>query len=205
VPGHGTGTNTSFVGGQRPVTSAKAIRVPLLVLTTAVLVAGCSSPSPTATRKGQTTTTTVATAACPASSIAASVDFSQFGGSSSSVAGAVLFHNTGSTSCSLRGVPQVQVVSTNGESIPTYQAPGFLAHLSTAVLPAGDATDSARAGSSFTISSWTCAVGSFSLTVRFAGWTTSIPATSGAPSGACPLSQEVDETLYVGPVTTVSG
>jgi Protein of unknown function (DUF4232) len=186
------------------VTGGKAVSALFLLFTTAVLAAGCSSPSPSATKKvGQTTTTTAAVATCPASSISASVDFTKFGGTSSSVAGALLFRNTGSTPCSLRGVPLVQVVSTDGQAISSFEAPGFVLHPSTAVLPAGGGSGSSAAGASFTISSWACAVGSFSLLVRFTGWATFVPAISGAASGACVATQEVDETLYVSPVAAL--
>jgi hypothetical protein len=203
VPGHRTGPDTPALGGERPVNRAGSAGV-LSLVASAALVAGCSSPSPSAHPKvGQTTTTAIGVAACLASQVSASVDFTKFGGTSSSVAGAVLFRDSGGTSCSLRGVPQVQVVSSGGQAIPTYQAPDFTPHPAAAVLSPADVTGSTEGASSFTISSWACPVGSFSLTVRFAGWTTSIPATSGAPSGACAASQEVDETLYVGPATTV--
>jgi Protein of unknown function (DUF4232) len=187
------------------MTRAPGVAALFLVVTAAALTAGCSSPSPNATKKtGRTTVTTTAlAAACPASSISASVDFTQFGGSSSSVAGALLFRNTGSTRCSLRGIPQVHMVTSDGQAIPTSQAPAFLRHPPTAVLPAGDGSGPSQAGSSFTISSWTCPVGSFSLTVRFTRWTASVPATSGAPHGTCLPSRVVDETLYVGPVTAL--
>jgi hypothetical protein len=186
------------------MTRGKAAPAVLLLITTAALAAGCSSPSPTATKKvGQTTTTTAVVATCAASSISASVDFTKFGGTSSSVAGALLFRNTGSAPCSLRGVPQVQVVSADGQAITSFEAPDFVLHPSTAVLPTGDGSGSSQVGASFTISSWGCAVGSFSLLVRFTGWATFVPALSGVPSGACVATQEVDETLYVSPVTAL--
>jgi len=188
------------------VTPGRRLGTALAGVTLTALAAGCSSPSPSATRSARTTTTTgPAPAPCPASQVAAVVDFTKFGGTSSSLAGALLFRNTGSTPCALRGVPRVQVASNNGEAIATYEAPGFAAQLPTAVLPAGAAPDSTQAGSSITFSSWTCTVGSFSLTVRFPDWTTAVPAPGGGSGGSCPPSQEVGQTVYVSPVTTTGG
>jgi len=188
------------------VSRSRRVRAALVAVSCAAVAAGCSSPSPSATRTppSSTTTTAAGAAACPSSQVAASVDFTKDGGGSS-LAGALLFRNTGSTACALRGVPRVRVVSSGGGAIPTYEAPDFPLRLPTAVLPAGAAPGSSQAGSSITFSSWTCAVGSFSLTVRFAGWTTSVPAPGGAASGSCPPSQEVDQTVYVSPVTKTSG
>jgi hypothetical protein len=169
----------------------------------ATLTAGGSSPAHAATHKGLPAKTTAKAAACPSSSVSATADFTQFGGSSSSVAGAVLFRNTGQTACSLRGVPRIQVLSNSGQVIPTYEAPDFAARLPTAVLTAGHSAQSAQAGSSFTISSWTCSVSSFSLTLQFPGWSRSIPVAPQPSSGSCTASGGANETLYVGPVTTI--
>ena len=167
------------------------------------LVAGGSSPALAATHKSAPAKTAAKVAACPSSSVSATADFTQFGGSSSSVAGAVVFRNTGPTACSLRGIPRVQVLSNSGQVIPTYQAPNFARRLPTAVLTAGQATQSAQAGSSLTISSWTCSLTSFSLALRFPGWAGSIPVAPAPSSGSCTASGGANETLYVGPVTTI--
>jgi hypothetical protein len=169
----------------------------------AMLTAGGSSPAHAANHKGPPAKTTAKAAACPSSSVSATADFTQFGGSSSSVAGAVLFRNTGQTACSLRGVPRIQVLSNSGQVIPTYEAPDFAARLPTVVLTAGHPAQSAQAGSSFTISSWTCSVSSFSLTLQFPGWARSIPVAPEPSSGSCTASGGANETLYVGPVTTI--
>lgn len=163
------------------------------------------TPSFAATHRTSSAKTISKVATCPSSSVSASVDFTQFGGTASSLAGAVVFHNTGTTECSLRGVPRVEVISNNGQVIPTYEAPNFTEHLPTALLKAAHPSQGAQAGSSITFSSWTCTLKSFSLTVRFPGWATSVPATAGPPSGSCPPSQEVDETVFVGPVATLGG
>lgn len=164
-----------------------------------------SPPSVAAAHRNSSAKTIPKVATCPSSSVAASVDFTQFGGTSSSLAGAVVFHNTSTTGCSFRGVPLVEVMSDSGQVISTYEAPNFAEHLPTALLQAGNAAHGAQAGSSITFSSWTCTMQSFSLTVRFPGWADSIPATAGSPSGSCPPSREVDETVFVGPVVTLGG
>lgn len=168
-----------------------------------LIIAGGSSPALAASHKNPPAKTTAKVAACPSSSVSATVDFTKFGGTSSSVAGAVVFRNTGQTACSLRGIPRVQVLSNSGQVIPTYEAPNFAARPPTAVLTAGHAAQGAQVGSSFTISSWTCSVTSFSLTLRFPGWAGSIPVAPEPSSGSCTASGEANETLYVGPVTTI--
>jgi hypothetical protein len=171
----------------------------------AAFAAGCSSPSSSTSHEGLPTTTTSAVAACPSTSVSAALHFTQFGGSSSSLAGAVVFRNTGNTTCALRGVPRVQVISDGGQVIPTFEAPNFAVRLPTAVLTAGSPTAGGQAGSSITFSSWGCTMNSFSLTVRFAGWTGSVPAAAGSPSGSCSPSAEMDQTVYIGPVTAIRG
>jgi Protein of unknown function (DUF4232) len=179
------------------------LRAAAVLSALSILVAGGSSPALAATHKRAPAKTTAKVAACPSSSVSATADFTMFGGSSSSVAGAVVFRNTGQTACSLRGVPRVEVLSNSGQVIPTFQAPEFTARLPTAVLTAGHPAQSAQAGSSFTISSWTCSVSSFSLTVLFPGWASSIPVAPEPSSGSCTASGEANETLYVGPVTAI--
>jgi Domain of unknown function (DUF4232) len=168
-----------------------------------IVIAGGASPAFAATHKNPPAKTTAKVAACPSSSVSATADFTMHGGSSSSVAGAVVFRNTGQTACSLRGVPRVQVLANSGQVIPTFEAPDFTARLPTAVLTAGHPAQSAQAGSSVTISSWTCSVSSFSLTLQFPGWAHSIPVAPEPSSGSCTASGGANQTLYVGPVTTI--
>ncbi len=185
-----------------------------------VLLCGCSggSSSPTDRTTPATTAphTTPTAALCSPSSVSASVEFTEFGGSSSALAGGVLFRDIGGAPCALQGVPEVQVLAPDGQLISTYQAPGP-AHLVTAVLtPAAPAGTGAQAASSITFSSWGCAVGSFSLTVRFPGWASSVPAaasgsttsttgpTTNVTGPPCAPAQEVDQTIYIGPVTPVT-
>jgi hypothetical protein len=175
-----------------------------------LLLGACSSPSPSATRTTAPvtrlpTTTVPDVALCSASSVSASVDFTQFAGSNTSPAGAVLFHDTGTAPCALRGVPQVQVESDSGQLLPTFEAPGP-ANIATAVLtPAAPSGTGSRAASSVTFSAWGCGVNSFTLEVRFPQWANPVPAPTGATGGSCTAAQDTDETIYVGPVTTVTG
>jgi hypothetical protein len=203
-------------GGSGPRSRATAVRLgSVLGLASLGLLSACSG-GPAASPTTSTTTSAPkakATAeACPPSSVSASVEFTQFGGSDSSLAGGLLFSNSGSTPCSLQGVPKVQVVALDGQPITTYQAPGP-ADVAAAVLPPGSTSPAA---SSITFSDWTCTVGSFTLTVRFPGWASSIPAqakgsttsttgpvatTTGPP---CTQARVTDQTIYIGPVTPVS-
>jgi len=149
-------------------------------------------------------------AACSPSSVSASISFTKFGGSSSSLAGAVLFDDTTGSPCALRGVPRVQVVVAGGQTIPTYQATGPADDVTAVLTPAPPSGTGARAAASITFSSWTCATSSFSLTVRFAGWTTSVPAAPNTTSGTnsttpCSVATETGQTLYMGPVSPVAG
>lgn len=185
----------------------------ILAAGTLGLLPACSgSPSPhvasSTTTRPKTTVPTVA--ACTPSSVSASVAFTKFGGTSSSLAGAVLFADTGTSSCSLRGVPTVTVLGPGAEPIPTFEAPTGTAGGAAAVLtPSTAAGPGDRGGASITFSSWTCATTSLSFTVSFPGWATPVPAAPTASSGnnsptPCSASDEADQTLYIGPVTTLS-
>ena len=178
-------------------------------LATLACLAACGGGSPSATpttttTARQPTTTAPSAPACTPSSVSAAIDFTKFGGTSSTLAGAVVFSDTGGTPCALHGVPQVRVVLTDGQTIPIYQAP--------APAPGGTAvlTPTAPAASSITFSSWTCDTTSFSLTVRFPGWTSSVPAAANATSGTntttpCSATTETGQTVYLGPVVSVTG
>jgi hypothetical protein len=186
--------------------------VSVLVVVSLAVLSACSGPShPTPAHvatTGPTTTTTPAVAACAASSVSATVSFTKSGGSSSALAGAVLFHNTSSAACALHGVPQVQVVTTGGVPIPVFEAPGPASEAPAVLQPSSAGTTGTEAASSITFSSWLCETSTFSLTVRFAGWTSSVPAAPNATSGTnsttpCSPSNETGETLYMGPVVSV--
>ena len=172
---------------------------------------GGGSPSATPTTTTAPTATTAPSAPpCTASSVSAAIDFTKFGGTSSSLAGAVIFTDTAGAACALHGVPRVQVLMTDGQTIPIYQAPA----------PPGGSTvvlgPTTRGASSITFSSWGCTPGSFTLTVQFPGWTSSVPAasegsttsttgpTSNVTGPPCTAAKEVNQTIYISPVTAVT-
>jgi hypothetical protein len=198
-----------------PASAATTVRLAsLLGAGSLVLLAACSGGSPSAAPATTSTVAAAATtmptvAACAPSSVSATVHFTKFGGTSSSLAGAVLFRDTGATACSLHGVPQVQVVAPDGQPISTYQAPGPVQTTTAVVTPPAPSGTGAEGASSITFSSWTCLVGSFSLTVRFPGWTAPVPALSGSSTGntppPCTPAQEAGQTIYISPVTAVTG
>lgn len=210
---------TRFGSPSVPGPRATTVRVASVLCAASLgLLSACSggssathTTSPTTSKPAKTTAV-----ACSQSSVSASVEFTKFGGSSSSLAGGVLFKNTGSTSCSLRGVPTVEVVGLDGQPISTYQERGPAAIVTAVLTPAAPAGTGVGAASSVTFSSWTCTVGSFTLTVEFPGWASSIPAaaqgsttsTTGTPLNTagppCTETQEPDQTIYIGPVTPVT-
>jgi hypothetical protein len=177
-------------------------------------LSSCGGPSPAARHTHGTASTTTRPAAevpaCAPSGLSASLDFTQIGGSNTAPAGALLLHNTSAAACSLTGVPDVQVVNAGGQPIAVHEQPSVATDAVPAVLaPQGSAGGSGRsavAGSSLTWSSWTCTAGTYSLTVRFPGWTSSVPAPppTTAPADA-PVCAPTDQTIYVGPVTTLPG
>jgi len=180
------------------------------------LLSACSGGTPSATStttsptSGAPRTTLPRAPSCPPASVSASVNFTKFGGSSSTLAGAIVFRDTASTPCSLRGVPRVQVLAADGQPIPTYQAQGPASVVTAVVTPAAPGGTGALAGSSITFSSWTCATHTMSLSVRFPGWASPVPAAPTATSGdnspnACSVGTETGETIYIGPVAAVTG
>jgi hypothetical protein len=177
----------------------------LAVAGSALLLAACSSPTPKAntTTTSGPTTTQVQTAACTPASVSATVQFTKTGGSTTAPAGAVVFTNTSTSSCTLHGVPTVQLVGADGQVIPTFQAPSSPAKAGTAVLLPDVGLHGSAAASSVTWSSLTCLAGSYALAVRFPGWSTSVPAgsTAGYSGPACTTP---DQTVYVSPVQRIT-
>jgi hypothetical protein len=178
------------------------------------LLSACSGGSPSATHKNNSSTTrpattTPAAAACTPSSVSASIDFTKFGSSVSSLAGAVLFSDTSSRPCSLHGVPQVQVLTADGQSMAIYQVAGPADIVTANLTPAAPTGTGAEAAASITFSDWNCETKTFSLSVRFPGWKTSVPAASNATSGTnsttpCTVTSETGQSVYLGPVASVS-
>jgi hypothetical protein len=178
------------------------------------LLSACSGGSPSATAKTSTTThpptTAAAAPACAPASVSAAIDFTKFGGSSSSLGGAVLFTDSAATPCSLRGVPQVQVLTATGQSMAIYQVTGPADVVPVDLTPAAPTGTGTKAAASITFSDWSCETNTFSLSVRFPGWKTSVPAAANATSGTnsttpCAVTSETGQSVYMGPVAPVSG
>jgi hypothetical protein len=139
---------------------------------------------------------------CTPSQISTSVVLYALGSAPSAPAGAVLFHNISGTGCSLRGVPTVGVLDASGQRIAVYQRSSTPRRAVAAVLQ--PSSTGKAAGSSLTWSSWSCKEGSFSLTIRFPGWSTSVPATWGSVAGYSGTPCAVTSaTLYVSAVATI--
>lgn len=139
---------------------------------------------------------------CHPVALSASLTLTPVGGSSSSLAGAVVLADMSRTSCSLRGVPKVRVVGPSGQPIPVFEAPVAARHARPVTLAGTSSTAPRRdAGSSITWSAWSCAKGSFALTVQFPGWKRPITVPWGTTAGyaGAPCNGE-EATIYVGPV-----
>jgi hypothetical protein len=193
-----------------PVTRSLAV----MAVASLGLLSACSGGSPSATSKTAPTThpptTAPAAAACSAASVSASIDFTKFGGSSSSLGGAVLFTDSAATPCSLRGVPQVQVLTAAGQSMAIYQVAGPADVVPVNLTPGTPTSTGTKAAASITFSDWSCETNTFSLSVRFPGWKTSVPAAANATSGTnsttpCTFTSETGQSVYMGPVASVSG
>jgi hypothetical protein len=175
------------------------------VVGAAVLLAACSSPTAKAhtTTTSGPTTTVVQAAACTPGAVTATVQYTTIGGSATAPAGAVVFVNKSNSACALHGVPTVQLVGSDGQVIPTFQAPSSPAKAGTAVLPPDVGLHGSAGASSVTWSSLTCVAGSYSLAVRFPGWSTSVPAGSTAGYSGAPCAA-ADQTVYVSPVQRIT-
>ena len=189
---------------------ARAVGAVVVTAGSALLFAACSSPSPSATGTTSSTTSRPTTpvpavAPCLPSSVSASVDFTQFAHANTAPAGAIVFRDTGTAPCVLRGVPQVQVASSTGQTVAAYQAPGPAAVDSAVVTPAPPSGTGSDAAASVTFSAWGCPLGSFSLVVRFPGWAGPVTAGTRSAGGSCTSAQGSNQTIYIGPVTAVPG
>jgi hypothetical protein len=103
----------------------------------------------------------------------------------------------------LRGVPTVGVLNAGGQPLSVYERASVPRSAVPAVLQ--PSSTSSQAGSSLTWSSWSCPEGSFSLTIRFPGWSTSVPASWGSVAGSSGTPCAVTgATVYVSTVANVS-
>jgi hypothetical protein len=167
----------------------------------AVILFLLSSVSASATAH-RTVAQTKPVATCAPTQITTALELLTLGKLPTSPAGAVLFHNTSGTACSLRGVPTVGVLNQAGQRIVVYQRSSTPHRPQAAVLQ--PSSSGKAAGSSLTWSSWSCSPGSYTLTIRFPGWSTSVAATWGSippPNGPCAVT---GATIYVGPVATIT-
>jgi hypothetical protein len=132
------------------------------------------------------------------------MDLTQIGGSNSAPAGALVLRDISGEPCSLTGVPDVQIVGTDGQPIAVHEEPSTPSHSVSVVLtPGGPSGPPVQAGASLTWSAWSCGASSFSLVVRFPRWTSSIPAPSSSTTTSQPACTSTDATVYVGPVAAL--
>jgi hypothetical protein len=142
-------------------------------------------------------------AGCTPSDLTATLLLTPVGGSSSSIAGAVIFANVSATPCSLHGgIPKVHVVGPSGEAISAPQVPIQNRHSRPVTLPAASSTvGRPDAGSSITWSNWSCAKGSFALSVQFSGVSGPITVPWGTTTGYSGTPCDGgDAALYVSPL-----
>jgi hypothetical protein len=187
---------------RRIAVAALALGAAGLLTPVSASAAAASAPGPSAAATWSVAQKTPV-APCTPSQISTSVELYTLGKSPTAPAGAVLFHNTSATACSLRGVPTVGVLNATGQRIVVYQRSSTPRRPAAAVLQ--PSSSGKAAGSSLTWSAWSCPAGSFSLTIRFSGWSTSVPAswTSGISNPGAPCTV-TGATLYVSPVATIT-
>jgi hypothetical protein len=195
----------SLAPGRRPVAATavvlSAVAISILVPELAP-AADASTHRPPVGDAPQTVAKKSSVASCTPSQISTSVTLYVLGSAPTAPAGAVLFHNISPTACSLRGVPIVGVLNAGGQRLSVYERASTPRSAVPAVLQ--PSSTGSPAGSSLTWSSWSCPEGSFSLTIRFPGWSTSVPASWGSVAGyagtPCALT---GATLYVSTVANV--
>lgn len=141
---------------------------------------------------------------CRPSAVAATLDLGSTGGSSTSPAGAMLFRDVSTGVCTLEGAPTVAAVAAGGSAIDLYELESVPRHEVPVVLtPGGSGT---MAAASITWSYWTCAAGSYALSVRFGGWSAGIrvPSATATGSTGAPCTG-TGQTVYVGAVAARRG
>jgi hypothetical protein len=142
-------------------------------------------------------------AVCTPSDLSATLLLTPVGGSSSSIAGAVIFANVSNKPCSLHGgIPKVHVVGPSAKAISAPQVPIPTRHSRPVTLPAaGSKVGRPDAGSSITWSNWSCAKGSFALSVQFSGMSSPITVPWGTMTGYSGTPCDGgDAALYVSPL-----
>ncbi|HEY2562209.1 MAG TPA: hypothetical protein VGI44_00785 [Acidimicrobiales bacterium] len=197
----------SLAPGRRPVAAPAVVlsAVALSLLVPELTPTADASTHRPAVRVAapQTVAKKSSVASCTPSQISTSVTLYVLGSAPTAPAGAVLFHNISSTACSLQGVPTVGVLNAGGQRLSVYEPASVPRSAVPAVLQ--PSSTGSQAGSSLTWSSWSCPEGSFSLAIRFPGWSTSVPASWGSVAGYSGTPCAVTgATVYVSTVANVS-
>lgn len=186
---------------QPPAVPAAAGAVAGAVLAAAFLAGsayqGPATPAAAAARTGQ------APPACTPTGLVAEADLVRAGDPVTALAGAVLLRNVTDRACTLQGAPLVTVSASGGGAVPVVEQRTASRRAAAVVLGPGSPSGPGSAvGVSVTWSDWSCAPGSFSLGVRFAGWSRAVEAPYGTTAGytGTPCTSSGSQTLYVGPV-----
>jgi hypothetical protein len=140
---------------------------------------------------------------CGPGALTASLEVTGEGSTSTSLAGSIVFHDTSARACTLQGVPRVVMVTAGGQAVHLFEeAVGATGAASVRLVPRSSGDGGTLAAASITWSDLTCGVGSFTVSVRFAGWSTPLRASDGlgAGSSTAPCTLSKDQTVYVGPV-----
>lgn len=178
-------------------------RAILAVVGTAACVSLTATVGPLAAPAGAKGTSSTTAPKCAPSALSASLALTRGSSDSTAPAGAIEFKNVSTKACTLQGVPQVQMVTADGQALHLYEeAIGGSGAKSVALAPGHTGAKGALAASSVTWSELTCGVGSFSLSVRFTGWSSALVAPYGSITGfsGTPCAPSGDQTVYVGPV-----
>jgi hypothetical protein len=200
------GLRRTLVSGRTPAAATAAV---LCAAALSFLTPGLTPPAdasaprpPDTVAAPHTVAQKSSVAPCTPSQISTSVTLYTLGSSPTAPVGAVLFHNISATACSLRGVPTIGVLNASGQRIPVYERASTPHVVVPAVLQ--PSSTGPAAGSSVTWSNWSCTEGSFSLTIRFPGWSTSVPGSWGSVAGysgsPCAVA---GATLYVSTVARI--
>jgi len=178
----------------------RAILAAVVTVLCAPLAATVGTLAAPAGAKGASNT---AAPKCAPSALSASLALTRGGSDSTAPAGAIEFKNMSTKACTLQGVPQVKMVAADGQALHVYEeAVGGSGARPVALAPGHTGGKGALAAASVTWSELTCGVGSFSLSVRFTGWTGALVAPYGSTTGfsGTPCAPSGDQTVYVGPV-----
>jgi Protein of unknown function (DUF4232) len=178
-------------------------RANLAWVATAVCASLAATVGPLAAPVGAMGTSGTVAPKCEPSALSASLDLTAVGSDSTAPAGAIEFKNMSTKACALQGVPQVQMVGADGQTLHLYEeAVGGSGARPVVLAPGHTGGKGALAASSVTWSELTCGVGSFSLSVRFTGWSSALVAPYGSTTdfSGTPCAPSGDQTVYVGTV-----